>query len=247
MPSRCTICSHPQRADIDQALVGGVRVRTIVDRFSVSLGALSRHRNRCLVEQIARVEQVTRSSAVGAGQPPHVAAIVERRDAEALDVMTELRRLFARLNKLMDACDRWLTDPDDPERYDLSPRAREVAVVYEETVAGPHGRGRIVQRKATLQDLLARVTEQTGHGVVLVETKQADPRDLLRKTAGTLRPQIELLAKLIGELDERPPVSIVVMPEWLLLRAEMTRALRAHPEAKAALVEHLSALSTGGA
>ena len=43
MPRRCTICHHPDRDDIDQALVRREPFRHIAARFEVSTSALVRH------------------------------------------------------------------------------------------------------------------------------------------------------------------------------------------------------------
>jgi hypothetical protein len=58
------------------------------------------------------------------------------------------------------------------------------------------------------------------------------------------RGNLELLAKLLGELDERPVVNLHVSPEWLELRAVLVTALAPHPEALVAVV---GALSEAGA
>ena len=50
------------------------------------------------------------------------------------------------------------------------------------------------------------------------------------------RGNLELLAKLLGELDERPVVNLNVSPEWLELRAVIVTALEPHPEALGAVV-----------
>jgi len=44
MARPCTVCRHPRREEIDGALVSGEPLRNIVERCSVSLGALSRHK-----------------------------------------------------------------------------------------------------------------------------------------------------------------------------------------------------------
>jgi hypothetical protein len=54
---------------------------------------------------------------------------------------------------------------------------------------------------------------------------------------------LELLAKLLGELDDRPQVNVLVSPEWLELRAVIVTALEPHPEALRAVV---GALESGG-
>ncbi len=50
------------------------------------------------------------------------------------------------------------------------------------------------------------------------------------------RGNLELLAKLLGELDERPVVNLNISPEWLELRAVIVGALEPHPEALGAVV-----------
>ncbi len=54
---------------------------------------------------------------------------------------------------------------------------------------------------------------------------------------------LELEAKLLGELDERPSVQValVASPEWARLKAAVLEALAPFPEARAALVERLEA------
>jgi len=59
------------------------------------------------------------------------------------------------------------------------------------------------------------------------------------------RGNLELLAKLLGELDERPVVNLNISPEWLQLRAVIVGALEAHPEALGAVVGALEAAEDG--
>lgn len=212
MPRSCTVCTHPDREEIDRELVGGeASFRNIAERFSVSVAALHRHKADHVPEALRR-------------------ARASQEQDDAIDVMAELKRCFERVNLLFDACDRWLRDPADPNRYDIGPRAEEIMVTY--TEQGPDGKP--VRRKAPLSELLGQA-EGEHRTVTMVETKHADPCDLVLKTAGRLQPQIELLAKLIGELDERP-VNILVSPEWLELRAVIVGALQPHEEARSAVL-----------
>ena len=59
------------------------------------------------------------------------------------------------------------------------------------------------------------------------------------------RGNLELLAKLLGELDERPVVNLNVSPEWLELRAVIVTALQPHPEALGAVVGALEGAESG--
>ena len=55
-----------------------------------------------------------------------------------------------------------------------------------------------------------------------------------------MQKQIELQAKLIGELDDRPQVNLLVAPQWLELRVQILAALQPYPEARLAVAEALS-------
>lgn len=239
---RCSICTNPQRAEIDKALVAGESLRDIAGRFGTSRTTLGRHKNDHLGEQIERAE---RQHAVIVNN--EVAKRETKRDAESLDVMGELRNIFTKMNKMLDACDVWLSDPDDPSVYSLGPRAHEVWITYEVVIGqGPSGNDIVKRKKATLQSLVDRVEEKGIGEVTLAEHKAADPRKLILETAALLKGSTEFLAKLIGQLDERPQINFLVTPEWQALRAELVRALRPYPDARAAVVGRMLALKAGG-
>ena len=51
---KCTICTHEKVDEINKALLEGEPYRNIVKRFSVSLAALSRHRNKHIPAALAQ-------------------------------------------------------------------------------------------------------------------------------------------------------------------------------------------------
>lgn len=57
MPRTCTICSHPNRDEIDRALVDGVSFRTIAHQWGVSADALKRHKKDHLPAALAQAKQ----------------------------------------------------------------------------------------------------------------------------------------------------------------------------------------------
>jgi len=57
---------------------------------------------------------------------------------------------------------------------------------------------------------------------------------------------VELTAKLVGELDERHQVNVLVAPEWLMVRTALLDALRAYPDARTAVAARLVALEGHG-
>ena len=70
----------------------------------------------------------------------------------------------------------------------------------------------------------------------------------LRTALGAIREargNLELLAKLLGELDERPVVNLNVSPEWLELRTVIVQALTPHPEASRDVLRALESVDNG--
>ena len=46
---------------------------------------------------------------------------------------------------------------------------------------------------------------------------------------------VELLAKLRGELDERPQINVLLTPEWVQVRTSVLYALSPYPDARQAV------------
>jgi hypothetical protein len=155
----CTVCTHPDRAEIDEALVAGVSSAEIAGRYrTVGERAIRRHRTNHLPETLAKA---------------HEAEEV----AQADSLLEQVR--------------------------DLQERALDILDQAEEA--------------GELRTALGAIREARGN--------------------------LELLAKLLGELSEQPQVNVLVSPEWLELRAVIVGALEPHPEALRAVV---GALESGG-
>ena len=60
------------------------------------------------------------------------------------------------------------------------------------------------------------------------------------------RGNLELLAKILGEIESRPTFNITVSAEWLSLRAVIIETLESHPDAQAALVKRLARIEGNG-
>lgn len=82
MPRPCTICSHPNRSDIDRALVAHVPYRRIAAQYAVSEQAIRRHRTEHLPEKLAQAEGATEA-------------------AEATDLLREVRALRSKAYGLL--------------------------------------------------------------------------------------------------------------------------------------------------
>ncbi len=60
------------------------------------------------------------------------------------------------------------------------------------------------------------------------------------------RGNLELLAKMVGELDERPTVSVLMGPAWLEARGRIVAALDGYPDAKGAVLKALESARANG-
>ncbi len=82
---------------------------------------------------------------------------------------------------------------------------------------------------------------------ILKEARDQGKPSTALQAIDRIQRQIELQAKLLGELDERPVVNVLISPEWIELRAVIVGALEPHPEALSAVVGALSEAGTDGA
>jgi hypothetical protein len=157
MPRTCTVCTHPERVAVDQALVAGRAYRDIAGQFSVSRSALDRHRAEHLSPAVQKARQATEAE-------------------HALDITKQLRAING---------------------VSLS---------------------------------------------ILDEARRSNNPVVALKAIDRVQRQIELQAKLLGELDERPQVNVLLAPEWVSIRGTVLTALAPYPEARAAVAQQLLAL-----
>ena len=76
---------------------------------------------------------------------------------------------------------------------------------------------------------------------IMQEARERNDGELALKAVDRVQRQIELQAKLLGDLDERPVVNILIAPEWVTIKTVLFKALLPYPAARvaaaAALVE----------
>jgi hypothetical protein len=157
MPRTCRVCEHPNREEIDRALVAGDANTKLSSVFAVSEQALRRHKGSHLPAKLVMAE---------------AAAEV----AEADGLLDQVRDLQRRVLDILD-------------------KAEEAG---------------------ELRTALSAIREARGN--------------------------LELLAKLLGELDERPVTNVLVSAEWVTLRTAMMEALGPYPRARVAVAACLSEL-----
>jgi len=75
---------------------------------------------------------------------------------------------------------------------------------------------------------------------VLRDARTAGDGDLTLKAVDRVLKQISLQAKLLGDLDDRPQINVLVSPEWVALRGQLVAALLPFPEARVAVAAVLA-------
>ena len=90
-----------------------------------------------------------------------------------------------------------------------------------------------------LLDKLQSLNSETM--LILREAREGDDNELALKAIARAEKQLELQAKLLGELNEGTTVNILVAPEWLELRARIVKTVAPYPQAAQALARALDA------
>ena len=139
-------------------------------------------------------------------------------------IQAAIRHEMDRVGKVSDACDLWLTDPADPDKYIIEPRASELMVVYIET----DPKGRQIRRKERLQKLLDRALGK-DRNVLEVNYRHADPRELLLKAVEKKTSLLELMAKIEGQATEIS-INVLNLPVWLMIKKAFLTAAEQYPE-----------------
>jgi hypothetical protein len=163
MPRKCSVCTHPDRENIDEALVSATAISAISAKYrDISEDALGRHKANHL-----------------------------------------------------------------PAKLVMAEKAKEVAQA---------------------DSLLEQVRDLQGRALAILD--QAEMSGDLRTALGAIREargNLELLAKLLGELDDRPQVNVLISPEWLELRAVIVGALEPYTDARGAVLRAIEGASNGSA
>lgn len=152
----CSVCPHPDRPAIDQAIVSGRSLRSVATEFGLSKEAPRRHKPHI--------------------SPALLAVLEQRKLAGPTAAVDRLEDLHRRASALLD----------------------------------------VAEAKGDIRNAAAVI--------------------------GQLRGIVETLAKLSGELDERPTVQILnvaTSAEWLQIRQLLTVALTPYPEAAMAVASGL--------
>lgn len=75
---------------------------------------------------------------------------------------------------------------------------------------------------------------------VLRKAREAEDHSILLRAVDRIAKQIELQARLLGEIQDGQTVNVAVLPEWHGIRQRILDALRSFPEARFAVAHALN-------
>lgn len=74
---------------------------------------------------------------------------------------------------------------------------------------------------------------------VLRQARADGKHSILLRAVDRIARQIELQARLLGQIQETQTVNVAILPEWQGVRQRVLEALRPYPEAREAVVRAL--------
>jgi hypothetical protein len=90
-------------------------------------------------------------------------------------------------------------------------------------------------------DVVKQLKAINGAAITILRDARAQgDSDVALKAIDRIHRQIELQAKLLGELDDRPQVNVLISPEWQALRGAILAALAPFPDARVAVANRIS-------
>lgn len=182
--ARCMICAHPCREQIEQAIYKRTPDTAITAHYGnvFNVSTLASHRRECIKHAIVAAE----------------AAIRVDRGIDVKEIVLENNSIFQRAKR---ACVRWLADVDNPEEFDLDPRATEIDIIYYD-LGDLNKKGKPVRKKAPLQELLNKVEVGANYVVKSHYDKSIDIRRYVLEVLHEERGDLEFYAKLAGLLQK---------------------------------------------
>ncbi len=178
---QCIICRHENAVAIDRDLYNGVSFRKIVAAHcpDVASGpvAIMRHAEHLEVDIKVALEQ--------------------KKMQRVVDVYEEFAEILDFAINLRDACRELLSDPDDPLRMSLVPRAEEVTVIYLDHT-DLNDKGNPTRKNAQLNILLQHINRSLDYEPAGYKIAHVDLRKYALETISTCEMVIDKFARIQG-------------------------------------------------
>ena len=100
---------------------------------------------------------------------------------------------------------------------------------------------------ARADDLIGNIDRMIGRLEAFIDRAEADgDGEEFRANIAEWRKQIELLARIAGQLQEAGQVNIFVNPQWVQIEAALVNCLARHPDARRDVMAALREVSSNG-
>lgn len=185
---KCSVCAHLDLLKINRAIADGrLSMRKIATKYGLTEAALNRHRTNDLTTDALAAQHV-------------------RRLQGGVDVWAEFEDQLDFAKQLREAAKRYLSNPDDPLRMDLIPRAEEIDVTYLDHTDLTKGENPQPKKKvAKLSHLLVTVESLRNLDVDKVQIKHVDLRKFALDAINTTDTCIDKFARLTGSYQQDKP------------------------------------------
>lgn len=217
MANRYSVEQHPRRRQIERDIIDGVSCEKIASDYGgLSANAVRRYAKDRMPEimAVAKLEQVD--------------GILER-----------IEDCIVKISHFFDSVTDWLSDPEDSGRPNFEPRASEMNVTVE---IMDKDESKAVRRRMTMQELVEYVEDrEEGRKAKVLNATLAiqDPRVTMLKTADVLTRQLELLAKVKGQIVENRTTVLNVTADVSEIADIARKALEPYPEALSSFIAEL--------
>lgn len=215
---------HPKRLQIEKDLCEGLQIASLSKKYGISRQALLGYKRNRLPERV--VKAVERSNITDAQQ-----------------LFEVILKAVRRMEKLSDACDDFLQDPDRPGEYYMGPRAHEIMVAYNVREPRADGKGYTVRRiKEPLQNLIDRVEDRIGGTITRITSTETDPRLLLVKSSDALTKSMETLVNAWKSIDQGRS-NFVGTDSWRQVVEVILKATERYPEVRREIANGLDKIT----
>ncbi len=177
MANTFTVDKHPQKKEIIKAILNGVSEEKIAKNYEVGSSAIHRYKNTKLMKMLAELWN-------------------EKNTEASKQLVDRYEEIAVMLRKQLLACQEWLQDPSNEEKYTVVPRDNEIQVVTQWTQDG-----KICRDKELLSDVIKEIREH-GKNVLKVQFNTADTRKIILETAKVLQTDLDYIAKLQGAVSD---------------------------------------------
>ena len=210
------IDTHPKKQEIIRDISRGLTYKTIGEKYGISDAAICRYVKKEII--------------------PAAALSMAEKKIDGETVLSELDLLIRQMRKTLNACDEALADPANPEKYYIGPKAKDIEVTFIDRTEPQ----RPFTRKERLQELLDKNLPK--HSIVQeLKSHQVDPSIILVKTAEALTKQLNLLARIQGQIKD-VTINIAESRVWYDLKMVIIETTKDFPEVQKKIVDGIRSL-----